>query len=68
MARGAGGTGARSRLPRPPSRTAPGVADAPEVSAAPGAPETETITEEPSENGDWGYTPMSQWGMDDDAA
>ena len=23
---------------------------------------------EPSENGDWGYTPMSQWGMDDDAA
>ncbi|HEU5371947.1 MAG TPA: TRAM domain-containing protein, partial [Gaiellaceae bacterium] len=29
------------------------------------APET---AEEPSENGDWGYTPMSQWGMDDDAA
>ena len=26
--------------------------------------------EEPSQNGDgdWGYTPMSQWGMDDDAA
>jgi ribonuclease G len=29
------------------------------------APET---AEAPSENGDWGYTPMSQWGMDDDAA
>ena len=22
--------------------------------------------DEPSENGDWGYTPMSEWGMDDD--
>jgi len=34
------------------------------------APETEAPepAEDPSENGDWGYTPMSQWGMDDDAA
>jgi ribonuclease G len=28
----------------------------------------EEAAEEPPENGDWGYTPMSQWGMDDDAA
>jgi len=32
------------------------------------APEAPAPAEEPSENGDWGYTPMSQWGMDDDAA
>ena len=31
------------------------------------APAEET-PEEPSENGDWGYTPMSKWGLDDDAA
>ncbi len=31
------------------------------------APEVET-TEGPAENGDWGYTPMSEWGLDDDAA
>ncbi len=30
-------------------------------------PETETETEQPSANGDedWGYTPMSQWGLDE---
>ena len=30
-------------------------------------PETEPKTEEPSQNGDgdWGYTPMSQWGIDE---
>ncbi|HST14428.1 MAG TPA: hypothetical protein VLJ44_06215, partial [Gaiellaceae bacterium] len=32
------------------------------------APEAPAAADEPSENGDWGYTPMSQWGMDDDAA
>jgi ribonuclease G len=37
-------------------------------SEAPEAPEAPAAAEEPSENGDWGYTPMSQWGMDDDAA
>jgi ribonuclease G len=39
------------------------VAESPESPAkAPEAPA------EPEENGDWGYTPMSQWGLDDDAA
>jgi hypothetical protein len=32
------------------------------------APEAPAAAEEATENGDWGYTPMSQWGMDDDAA
>jgi len=33
------------------------------------APKAEvTKTSVPEENGDWGYTPMSQWGLDDDAA
>jgi len=32
------------------------------------APDAPAAAEEATENGDWGYTPMSQWGMDDDAA
>ena len=31
-------------------------------------PESGDDARGPSENGDWGYTPMSQWGLDDDAA
>jgi ribonuclease G len=55
-----GSRGGRNR--RKKTATAPvATVDAPETAK----PET---AEEPSENGDWGYTPMSQWGMDDDAA
>jgi ribonuclease G len=55
-----GSRGGRNR--RKKTATAPvATVEAPDTEA----PET---AEEPSENGDWGYTPMSQWGMDDDAA
>jgi hypothetical protein len=38
------------------------------VQEAPAAePDRETESKEPSQNGDgdWGYTPMSQWGIDE---
>jgi hypothetical protein len=57
-----GSRGGKNR--RKKTATATATAEAPETEA----PEAAEASEEPSENGDWGYTPMSQWGMDDDAA
>jgi ribonuclease G len=59
-----GSRGGRNR--RKKTATAAGTATAapPETEAADAADEPP----KPSENGDWGYTPMSEWGMDDDAA
>jgi ribonuclease G len=54
-----GSRGGRNR--RKKTATAAAVAEAPE------APEAEAA-QDPSEDGDWGYTPMSEWGLDDDAA
>ncbi|HET7128334.1 MAG TPA: Rne/Rng family ribonuclease [Gaiellaceae bacterium] len=51
-----GSRGGRNR--RKKTGTAAALAEAPAAESA----------EEPSENGDWGYTPMSEWGLDDDAA
>jgi ribonuclease G len=51
-----GSRGGRNR--RKKTATAAAVAEAPEAEAA----------QDPSEDGDWGYTPMSEWGLDDDAA
>jgi ribonuclease G len=60
-----GSRGGKNR--RKKTSTSTVTAEAPEAEA-PEAPEAAEPAEEPSENGDWGYTPMSKWGMDDDAA
>jgi len=60
-----GSRGGRNR--RKKTATAGAGAATVEAPAAEAA-EAPEPAEEPSENGDWGYTPMSQWGMDDDAA
>jgi ribonuclease G len=55
-----GSRGGRNRRKKT-ATAATATAEAPEAPA-------EEAAEAPSENGDWGYTPMSQWGLDDDAA
>jgi ribonuclease G len=64
-----GSRGGKNR--RKKSATATAIAEAPEAHEAHEARTIEAppeSAEEPSGNGDWGYTPMSQWGLDDDAA
>jgi ribonuclease G len=53
-----GSRGGRNRR----KKTATAVAGTVEAPVA----EPAEAPDEPSENGDWGYTPMSEWGMDDD--
>ena len=57
-----GSRGGKNRRKKPAAATA--TVEAPEAEKT----ETTETVEPPSENGDWGYTPMSQWGLDDDAA
>ena len=70
-ARAVAGTAARRRrrpAARRPPRAPTTVRGRRQSRAAPEAERRAAAPKEPSENGDWGYTPMSQWGMDDDAA
>jgi ribonuclease G len=67
--RGSRGGRNRRKKSATAAATATATAEAPEVEAeAAEAFEPAEAVEEASENGDWGYTPMSQWGLDDDAA
>ena len=63
-----GSRGGKNRRKKPAESAVATAEPETAADAAPGAPEPAAPEREPSDNGDvgdWGYTPMSQWGLDE---